>query len=86
GTYLDAPFHYHADGDDIAALALERLTDVPAIVVRAAGERAIGARALPAADAITGHAVLIQPSDDAPLVYQKGRPAARYHAVEDRGQ
>ncbi|MGO9080226.1 MAG: cyclase family protein, partial [Streptosporangiaceae bacterium] len=42
GTYLDAPFHYHADGDDIAALALERLTDVPAIVVRAAGERAIG--------------------------------------------
>jgi arylformamidase len=33
GTYLDAPSHRFADGDDLAALALEKLAALPAIVV-----------------------------------------------------
>jgi len=34
GTYLDAPFHRYAEGDDLAALGLERLAALPALVVR----------------------------------------------------
>jgi arylformamidase len=37
GTYIDAPFHRFADGTDIAQLDLDRLADMPAIVVRATG-------------------------------------------------
>src|ERR1700750_580525 len=29
GTYLDAPFHRFAEGDDLAALGLERLAPLP---------------------------------------------------------
>jgi kynurenine formamidase len=35
GTYVDAPFHRFADGPDLAQLPLERLADVPGLVVRA---------------------------------------------------
>jgi arylformamidase len=34
GTYLDAPFHRFADGDDLAALALDRLAALPGLCVR----------------------------------------------------
>jgi kynurenine formamidase len=34
GTYLDSPFHRHADGADLAGLALEQLADLEAFVVR----------------------------------------------------
>lgn len=34
GTYLDAPFHRFADGDDLSDLALDRLVSLPGIVVR----------------------------------------------------
>lgn len=34
GTYLDAPFHRYAEGDDLAALGLERLAALPGLVVR----------------------------------------------------
>jgi arylformamidase len=34
GTYVDSPFHRHANGCDLAGLALESLADLPAIVVR----------------------------------------------------
>ena len=33
GTYLDCPFHRYADGKDLAAVALERLVRLPAVVV-----------------------------------------------------
>jgi arylformamidase len=33
GTYLDTPAHRWADGDDLAAVALERVAALPAIVV-----------------------------------------------------
>ena len=34
GTYLDSPFHRHADGADLAGLPLERLADLEGVVVR----------------------------------------------------
>ena len=34
GTYVDCPFHRYADGKDLAATALERFVDLPAVVVR----------------------------------------------------
>ncbi|MCG8927539.1 cyclase family protein [Lentzea sp. CC55] len=34
GTYLDTPSHYHQDGYDTAGLPLERVADVPAVVLR----------------------------------------------------
>ncbi|GAB4444603.1 MAG: hypothetical protein OHK0015_46120 [Chloroflexi bacterium OHK40] len=35
GTYLDCPFHRYADGADTAAVPLDALADLPALVVRA---------------------------------------------------
>lgn len=58
GTYLDAPYHFHADGADIAGLATERLVNVPVAVVPAVGAVAVDAAHL--ADLpLTGHAVLV---------------------------
>jgi arylformamidase len=59
GTYLDAPYHYHADRADIAALPLERLVNVPVTVVRAVGRTAVGAADLGDPDRLWGHAVLV---------------------------
>ena len=36
GTYLDTPYHRYADGFDLAQLPLERIADLPAVVVRVA--------------------------------------------------
>lgn len=55
GTYLDAPSHRFADGADVAALALESVADLPAVVVRTTGKPL---RALPNID-LRGKAVLI---------------------------
>lgn len=35
GTYIDAPFHRYAEGDDLAALPLERIADLEGIVIDA---------------------------------------------------
>ncbi|HEX6509903.1 MAG TPA: cyclase family protein [Chloroflexota bacterium] len=35
GTYVDAPFHRHADGPDLARVPLERLADLAGIVISA---------------------------------------------------
>jgi len=45
GTYLDAPSHRFADGDDLGALPLQRCADLDAVLVAAPGPR-IGAAAL----------------------------------------
>jgi arylformamidase len=37
GTYVDAPFHRFGHGKDIASLPLERLADLPGLVVEASG-------------------------------------------------
>jgi len=44
GTYVDSPFHRHADGKDLAALPLESLARLEGVVIRcrARTSRAIG--------------------------------------------
>lgn len=37
GTYMDMPFHRYADGHDLAGLALERVADVPGVLLRVEG-------------------------------------------------
>ncbi len=59
GTYVDAPFHRYAEGADLAGLPLERLADLPGVVVRATGlGRAIGPEAF-AGTPLAGRAVLV---------------------------
>ena len=43
GTYVDAPFHRHPQGCDLAALPLGKLVNVPGVLVRVPTEGAIGA-------------------------------------------
>jgi kynurenine formamidase len=65
GTYLDSPFHRYSDGTDLAGLPLERLADLPAVVVRTAGSgtRAVDVGALAALD-VAGRAVLLHTGGD----------------------
>jgi arylformamidase len=58
GTYLDTPFHRYADGDDLAAMSLDRVTALPGIVIRAAVDGAVDAAAFASID-VWGKAVLI---------------------------
>ncbi|BCJ52629.1 hypothetical protein Asp14428_41040 [Actinoplanes sp. NBRC 14428] len=66
GTYLDSPFHRYADGADLAGLPLERLADLPAVVVRTAGAgpRGVGVAQLENLD-VAGRAVLLHTGGDA---------------------
>jgi kynurenine formamidase len=58
GTYIDSPWHFHADGPDLAGLALTRIADLPAVVVHLDGhDGGIDVGALPAGE-YEGHAVL----------------------------
>lgn len=59
GTYIDAPFHFHADGADIAELPLERLFNVPIVMIRASGRRAVGPDLLGDPARLWGKAVLV---------------------------
>ncbi|WP_406276288.1 cyclase family protein [Nocardia sp. NBC_00881] len=59
GTYIDAPFHFHADGADIAELPLERLFNVPIVMIRAARIRAVGPDVLGDPARLWGKAVLV---------------------------
>jgi arylformamidase len=56
GTYLDTPFHRYADGDDLAAVALDRVANLPGRVVSTTGT-AIGPDAFAGLD-VRGLAVL----------------------------
>jgi arylformamidase len=58
GTYLDTPFHRYADGDDLAALALDRVSALPGRVVRAETDGAIDVDYLAGVD-VRGMAILI---------------------------
>jgi arylformamidase len=33
GTYVDAPFHRHPQGADLAGVALEELVDLPGVII-----------------------------------------------------
>ncbi|PMR59262.1 cyclase [Verrucosispora sp. ts21] len=61
GTYLDAPFHRFADGDDLSQVPLSRLVDVPGVLVdvSASSTPAIGADVFDGL-AVSGRAVLIR--------------------------
>ncbi len=64
GTYVDSPHHRFESGADLAEMPLERLADLPAVVVRptATSRRGIGEEDLTGLD-VTGHAVLLQTGD-----------------------
>ena len=60
GTYVDSPRHRFRAGVDLAGLSLERLADLPVLLVDATGAgRAIGPDALPAGE-LHGTAVLVR--------------------------
>jgi arylformamidase len=59
GTYMDAPFHFHADLPDIGQLPLDRLVSVPIAMVRASGLAAVTAADLGDLSRLSGRAVLV---------------------------
>ncbi|GIE89321.1 cyclase family protein [Actinoplanes regularis] len=64
GTYLDSPLHRYASGTDLAGLPLERLAELPAVVIRASGgPRGVTAGQLAGVD-VTGRAVLLHTGGD----------------------
>jgi arylformamidase len=75
GTYLDTPFHRFEQGDDLAAVGLERLAGLPGLVVRS--ERpAIGPELFEGLD-LAGKAVLVHTGWDRHWrteAYQSGHP------------
>ena len=66
GTYMDAPFHRHADGGDLAAFSLAAVADIEGVVVRATARtgRAIDVGALKTQD-VRRKAVLVHTGWDA---------------------
>ena len=79
GTYLDAPSHRWADGPDLTGVPLDRLADLPGIVVRVpAGARAVDRLMLAPYD-VTGRAVLLHTGWDAHFGTDRyGAPEAPY--------
>jgi arylformamidase len=65
GTYLDSPFHRYGDGADLAGLPLEKLAELPAVVVRTIGgaERGVDTDAFDGLD-VAGRAVLLHTGGD----------------------
>jgi arylformamidase len=46
GTYLDTPAHRYRDGEDLSRLSLDKMVDLPGVVVRARDRAATGGRAI----------------------------------------
>jgi arylformamidase len=59
GTYLDAPYHFYADRADLADLALQRLVNVPIVVIHALDSRLVTAVHLGDPARLWGKAVLV---------------------------
>jgi len=59
GTYVDAPFHRHAGGPDLAELALEKVADLSGVLIVALQEGPIETTAFSGVD-LAGKAVLIR--------------------------
>ena len=87
GTYLDSPFHRFAHGKDVADLPLERLADLPGLVIDAT-KRARGRgldEDLFAGRELSGRAVLIRTGWDAHWRtprYSEGHPHLTRAAAE----
>lgn len=60
GTYMDAPFHFHESGADTAALPLNRLVDVPVVVIDARMDIRVEAERLQGLPVVAGAAVLVR--------------------------
>lgn len=58
GTYVDAPFHRHQDGADLANVPLEKLAHLPGVLIGAAEEGPIEASAFRSFE-LKGRAVLL---------------------------
>ena len=92
GTYLDAPFHRYADGDDLAALDLARLASLPGLLVRACGRNpvTVDADLFEGLD-VAGKAVLVHTAWDRhwrTAAYQENHPFLTVDAARllaDRG-
>lgn len=69
GTYLDSPFHRHADGHDLAGLPLTSLADLPALVLRPK-ERAVGPELFEGRE-LRGKAVLVHTGWDSMWRHQR---------------
>ena len=65
GTYLDTPFHRYPDGHDLSGLALDKIANLPAVVVRTlgSGTRGVDVGAL-APHEVGGKAVLLHTGGD----------------------
>ena len=59
GTYIDAPFHRHSEGQDLAGLPLEKLVNIPGIVITQLQAGAIGSKAFANSD-LNGKAILVR--------------------------
>jgi kynurenine formamidase len=61
GTYIDVPAHRWRDGDDLAAVALDRVADLPGLCVDAtgAGDLSVGPELFAGLE-VAGHAVLVR--------------------------
>jgi arylformamidase len=84
GTYLDTPFHRYADGDDLAAMSLDRVTALPGLVVRAQTDGAINADTFKGID-VRGFAILIHTGWDRHWgtdAYFEGHPFLTADAAE----
>jgi kynurenine formamidase len=81
GTYLDTPFHRFADGHDLTGLALERVADVPGVVVDATASAEAGPELLDGLD-VAGRAVLLRTGWDAHWGSERyGEPGHPFLAV-----
>ncbi|MBQ0902946.1 cyclase family protein [Micromonospora sp. U21] len=86
GTYLDTPAHRWTGGDDLAGVPLNRLADLPGVVVRVpAGTRAVD-RLMLAPYEVAGRAVLLHTGWDAHFGTERyGTPEAP-HLTGDAAQ
>ena len=86
GTYMDAPFHRHAGGGDVAAFLLEAVADLEGLVVRATTRagRGLDAGAFRGSD-VRRKAVLVHTGWDAhwrTAAYGSGHPFLTRAAAE----
>ena len=74
GTYVDSPYHRYPDGADLAGVPLDKLADLPGLVVRAGSGRAV---TVPRDLDVRGRAVLLHTGWDRHFgtpAYAQGHP------------
>jgi kynurenine formamidase len=83
GTYVDSPAHPFADGVDVAGLPLERLADVPGIVVRIPARVTAIDRSYLTGHAVGGLAVLVHTGWDRHFGTAAYGPGGHPHLTAD---